>query len=439
MVVSAAGFGGFALVHSPGPAFVAAALAGLGNGSFWPSHAGMVAALTERETRHNAYAMQRVLNNLGIGVGGVVGGLIATTSHPSSYQALFVIDAITFGGYLVALWFVPSPPRVPRADGRTSGGYGLVLRHKTFVAYIVLNACLVALGFSFLGDIFPAFAKNTAHVSERGIGLCFLANTLMIVVAQLPVAKWLEGRRRMAAYAVEGTVWASAWLIVFAGGWWFSGSAAAAVFALALTVFGFGECFHGTVQNAFIADLAPGLLGRYLALNGFGFQLGGAAGRAMGGFALAFAPHALWIGAAAIALGAGASALCSSVSCQSRCAERRFAPRGPPHDRPPPRARPAAAARGVAAPGRRRGELVRKRRRAPVPRHLPARRARLRPRDLGPRRRGLGRSAADGGPRRRPARRPARRTTGARRRARHAVRRLRALPARARPLAGVRC
>jgi Na+/melibiose symporter-like transporter len=185
-----------------------------------------------------------------------------------------------------------------------------VLRHKTFVAYIVLNACLVALGFSFLGDIFPAFAKNTAHVSERGIGLCFLANTLMIVVAQLPVAKWLEGRRRMAAYAVEGTVWASAWLVVFAGGWWFSGSAATAVFALALTVFGFGECFHGTVQNALIADLSrPGLLGRYLALNGFGFQLGGAAGRAMGGFALAFAPHALWIGAAALALGAGGSAL----------------------------------------------------------------------------------------------------------------------------------
>jgi MFS family permease len=310
MVVSAAGFGGFAFVHSPGPAFLAAALAGFGNGSFWPSHAGMVAALTERETRHNAYAMQRVLNNLGIGVGGVVGGLIATTSHPGSYELLFLIDALTFGGYLAALWFVPAPPRVRRADGQTVGGYGLVLRHKTFIAYIVLNACLVALGFSFLGDIFPAFAKNTAHVSERGIGLCFLANTLVIVIAQLPVAKWLEGRRRMAAYTVEGTVWAAAWLIVFAGGWWLSGSAAAAIFALALSVFGFGECFHGTVQNALIADLArPGLLGRYLALNGFGFQLGGAAGRAAGGFALASAPHALWIAAAALALAAGASAL----------------------------------------------------------------------------------------------------------------------------------
>jgi MFS family permease len=310
MVVSALGFGGFALVHSVGAAFLAAALAGLGNGSFWPSHASLVAALTERETRHNAYAMQRVLNNLGIGVGGVVGGLIATTTHPGSYELLFAIDALTFGGYLVALAFVHAPPHVRRPADAPRGGYRLVLAHKTFVSYIVLNASLIAIGFSLLGDIFPAFAKNIAHVDERGIGLCFLANTLAIVVAQLPVAKWLEGRRRMAAYGVEGSVWAVAWLVVFAGGWWLSGSAATAVFALALTIFGFGECFHGTVQNALVADLAkPGLLGRYLALNGFAFQLGGAAGRAIGGFALAFAPHALWLVAAAAAFAVGSSAL----------------------------------------------------------------------------------------------------------------------------------
>jgi Na+/melibiose symporter-like transporter len=204
---------------------------------------------------------------------------------------------------------VPSPPRrtvetVPR------GGYRLVLRHRTFVAYVVLNASLVALGFALLGDIFPAFAKNDAHVGERGIGLCFLANTLVIVVAQLPVAKWLEGRRRMAAYAVEGTIWAGAWLLVFAGGTWFAGPRAAAVFAVALAVFGVGECFHGTVQNALIADLArPGLLGRYLALNGFGFQLGGAAGRAAGGFALALDPHGVWLLAAGAAFAVGSSAL----------------------------------------------------------------------------------------------------------------------------------
>jgi MFS family permease len=310
IVVSAIGFGGFALVHSPGPALVAAVLAGAGNGAFWPSHATMVAALTERETRHNAYAMQRVLNNLGIGLGGVVGGLIATTARPTTYVLLFVIDALTFGAYLIALAFVPTPPLATRPHDAPKGGYRRVLTHKTFVAYIVMNAALIGVGFSLLGDIFPAFAKNTAHVSERGIGLCFLANTLVIVIVQLPVAKWLEGRRRMAAYGVEGTIWAAAWIIVFAGGWWLSGSAAAAVFALALTVFGIGECFHGTVQNALVTDLArPGLVGRYLALNGFAFQLGGAAGRAIGGFALATAPHGLWLVAAAAAVAGGGFAL----------------------------------------------------------------------------------------------------------------------------------
>lgn len=310
IVVSAVGFGAFALVHHAPAAFAAAAFAGLGQGSFWPAHATMVAALTERVSRHNAYAMQRVLNNFGIGVGGVVGGLIATTSRPGTYVLLFVVDAITFGAYLLALWFVRAPPRVRRPHDAPRGGYRLVLKHRTFVAYVVMNASLIGVGFSLLGDIFPAFAKNTAGVSERGIGLCFLANTLVIVVAQLPVAKWLEGRRRMAAYSVEGTLWAVSWLIVFLGGWWLSGSAATAVFALALTVFGFGECFHGTVQNALVADLSrPGLLGRYLALNGFAFQLGGAAGRAVGGFALALMPHGLWLLAAAGAFAGGASAL----------------------------------------------------------------------------------------------------------------------------------
>jgi MFS family permease len=333
MIVSAVGFGGFALVHHVPAAFVLAVFAGLGNGSFWPSHATLVAGLTERDTRHNAYAMQRVLNNLGIGVGGVVGGFIATTSHPGTYELLFAIDAITFLAYLGALAFVPAPGRVARtAVDAPRAGYRLVLRHRTFLAYTLLNAAVIAVGFALLGDIFPAFAKNHASVGERGIGFAFLANTLVIVVAQLPVAKWLEGRRRMAAYAVEGMLWASAWLIVFAGGWWLSHSAAAVVFALALGVFGLGECFHGTVQNALVADLSkPGLLGRYMAVNNFAFQLGLSAGRAAGGFALALAPHGLWLFAAAAALAGGGSAL----------ALERFIPAG--LRRTPRRALPAAA------------------------------------------------------------------------------------------------
>jgi hypothetical protein len=86
------------------------------------------------------------------------------------------------------------------------------------------------------------------------------------------------------------------------------------------------------VQNALVADLAqPRLLGRYLALNGFAFALGGAGGRALGGYALAAAPHGVWLVAAVLSLGIGLSALLLE----------RFIP--PAFRRTPRRVSPAAA------------------------------------------------------------------------------------------------
>ena len=308
MALSIGGALAYVAVRHPWQAFAAGALSGLGNAAFWPANSSMIAALTERADRHSAYAMQRVTNNLGIGLGGVVGGLIATTARPHTYQALFLIDAITFAAYLGVLAFVPAPARALRERG--AAGYSRVLRDRVFLGFLVLDAFLIAAGFAWLQDLLPAFAKNHNGVGERAIGLIFLANTLVIVICQLPIAKLLEGRRRMAAYAVESGLWASAWLIVFAGGLWLGPVGAALAFAAAVTVFGVGECFHGTVRGAFLADLAdPALLGRYLALSAVSFQLGISAGRAVGGYILAATPLGLWLVGAAICLAGGLWAL----------------------------------------------------------------------------------------------------------------------------------
>ncbi len=328
MAVSAVGFGGYALVHRPWQALVASVVAGIGNGAFWPANSRLIAALTDRANRHSAYALQRVANNLGIGLGGLTGGLIATTARPSSYTALFAVDAATFAAYLLALAFV----RVRRSDepggARAAGGYGRVLRDRVFLGFLVLDTFFVAAGFAWLQDLLPAFAKNHSGVTERGIGLIFLANTLVIVVAQLPVAKLLEGRRRMAGYAVEAALWASSWLLVFAAGLWLGPLAATLAFALAASVFGIGECFHGSIRGALLADLAhPALLGRYLALSSVAFQLGYSGGRAVGGFLLAASPLGLWLVGAALCLagGAGALALERRLPCELRRTPRRAA------------------------------------------------------------------------------------------------------------------
>ena len=310
LLLLAAGYGAFPLVRAPWHAFLFAAIAGAGNGGFGPSHSSLLAEVTPRDRRNAAFALTRIADNLGFGLGGLIGGLIATTAVPSSFTLLFVLDAGTFLAFIVLLGFVSAAPAAERAGRAPTGRYAEVVRDRGFLALMLLIAVLVAAGYAQLSTLLPVFAKHEAGVSEAGIGVLFLVNTIFIVLAQLPIARLLEGRRRMRALALAGTAFAAAWLVVLAGAQWFTAAGAVAVFALAVVVFGVGECLHGPVQNPLIADLAPPhLLGRYMAVRSVGWQLGFMVGPAAGGFVLARSPYALWLGAAGLCLAAAAGAI----------------------------------------------------------------------------------------------------------------------------------
>jgi predicted MFS family arabinose efflux permease len=309
LVLMAAGIASFPLVREQWHAFVAMAVVGAGNGSFWPSQSTLLAGLAPEARRHAAYALQRVSRNLGIGLGGLTGGLIATTSDPTSFTILFLIDAATFLGFIAVLPFVPDPELPPVEEGAAPGRYRDVLRDRLLLGIVGLNVVFVSAGYAQI-ELLPAFAKNEAHVSERGIGVIFLVNTLVIVFAQLPIARALEGRRRMPALALMTLLWATAWMIVLVGGATLEAMAAASVFALAGLVFGLGECFQGPTQGALVADLAPPRLrGRYMGLSTISWEIGFVIGPAIGGFVLGREPLALWPLAAGTCLLAGVGAL----------------------------------------------------------------------------------------------------------------------------------
>lgn len=158
--------------------------------------------------------------------------------------------------------------------------------------------------------MFPAYAKNQAGVTEHGIGWIFLVNTLLIVLVQLPVAKWNEGRRRMRTMAGVGLVWAVSWLVVPVIGTSLTGSSATIAFAAMFALFGLGECLHGAVQAPLVTDLADHrLIGRYMAASAFSWQVAFSAGPAAAGYLLAFSPTALWLIAAGVLVLASIAAL----------------------------------------------------------------------------------------------------------------------------------
>ncbi len=327
LVMQSVGFGLFPLIRHPWEAFVLIAVEGAGSAGFWPSQSTLLARLAPPARRHAAYAQQRVTMNLGIGVGGLTGGAIASVAHPGSFTVLFLLDAATFFAYVGVLAFVHDPgiAEEERSDERAS--YGAVLRDRVFVWLWVLNFLFVTAGYS-LFNLVPAFARDHAHISEREIGAIFFVNTAVIVIAQLPISRAIEGRRRLRALALMPALWIVAWLLVDAGGYWFDATGAFVVIAIALAVFGIGECFHGPAHQALVAEIAPGhLRGRYFAVHSLSWGLAGTVGPAVGGFLLAAAPFALWPIAAGVCLVAAAG----SLALERRVPERhRRIPRAGP-------------------------------------------------------------------------------------------------------------
>jgi MFS family permease len=298
LALLAAGYGGFPFVREAWQAFGLAAIAGAGNAGFAPSHSSLLAALTSREQRTTAYALTRVTDNLGFGIGGLVGGLIATTQVPESFDVLFAVDAGTFLAFMGLLAFV-SAPRRPPLETRAAGRYADVARDRSFLWLLALTAVLVAAAYAQISTMLPPYVKEHASVSEAGIGLIFFVNTIVLVVAQLPLAKTIEGRNRLYALALAGGVFSATCLAVLLAGTWFDGRTAVLLLCGAIVVFSLGECLHGAVNNPLVADLAPAhLIGRYMALRTSAWQFGFLAGPALGSLLLARSPTALWLGCA---------------------------------------------------------------------------------------------------------------------------------------------
>jgi MFS family permease len=288
----------FPLVHHAWQALVLYGISGLGSGGFWPSQSTLLSALAPKDRRHSTFATQRVSMNLGVAVGGLVGGFIASWS----FTALFLFDAGTFLAYVVVLLRVTEPDLHPE---RETGSYLEVVRNRVFMSYTLLNALVIAASVAIWVELLPPFAKNQAHVSSKGIGLLWAIDSLVVVVAQLPVAKLAEGKRRMRSLALMSLAFAAALLGFDAAGYWTSGWVAAGLMAAITVVFAAGECLHGTIHVPLSADLAPPrVVGRYLAFASQSWQIGWIIGPAGGGFILQHAPFALFPVAAALQVAA---------------------------------------------------------------------------------------------------------------------------------------
>jgi MFS family permease len=253
-------------------------LAGVSFGVTWPGFQAFIAAVVPAELRQRYFGVNFTLLNLGIGIGGIVGGAFVDVDRLVTFQVIYLGDAVS---YLPALFLMLVPLRhvAGRPDHGDDGppvkvSYLEVARRPAVASLMLLSFVSSYVGYSQLNAGMPAFARAVGEVSTQGLGLAFAANTVVIVLLQLVVLQRIEGRRRTRIIAVMSVVWACSWLLLGATGLVSGAWGATLLVASCAAVFAFGETLLQPTIPALTNELAPDhLRGRYNALTSGAFQL----------------------------------------------------------------------------------------------------------------------------------------------------------------------
>lgn len=308
LVVAAAGYGLFPVIHDAWQAYGIAALAGFGVGAFYPSHDSLLAVLTAGSSRSVAFSLERTVANIGYGLGAAIAGVIASTKSAGTFDTLFLINAAS--SLLFAAMLIRLPTTCPAERNESpSGSYHQALKDRELIELLIINILLITGGYAIFEVLTPPYVANVSHVSTRAIGAFFLIGTWLIVGLQIPAARILSLSPHKPLIAALAGLWAASLLLIRVAGTT-TGTLAVAIIALAFVLFTVGETLQATAISPLAASLAPEhLQGRYLALLSFTWEFGLFAGPAIGGYVLARSPTALWAGAALACLTAGAIAM----------------------------------------------------------------------------------------------------------------------------------
>ncbi|MFD5266978.1 MFS transporter [Streptomyces sp. NPDC058335] len=288
LVTAALGALSLGLAGNATAVLAAAAALGAGQAVMQPALATMIVDCSTTETRSRAFATQFFLQNLGLGVGGLIGGHLVDTTRVSSFTLLFAIEAAMFLLLVVVIAGVRLP-RSPRVEGvprgSAKGGWKQLLGNRAMVQLSVLGFVLFFACYGQFESGLSAYGVEAAGISTSALGTALAANTAVIVVAQFAVLRFVERQKRSRVIAAVGLIWALAWAVAgYAGLGNGSQEMATAAFVSTYALFGLGEAMLSPTVAPLVADLAPaGLAGQYNSAFALVKQLALAVGPAVGG------------------------------------------------------------------------------------------------------------------------------------------------------------
>jgi MFS family permease len=247
----------YAFAGSPWVALLAATVFGFGVSGVSTSVRAAYAAATEKSQRETVYSADYGVMNVMMGLGIVVGGLLAAASVSTAvvrYGVLYGLDALTF--FFMAVMTIrglPSGAREKEEEKKSGGkvGYGAVLRQTDLlkVLLILLFTSLVTIG-QFRAGL-PGYLIQSGAVSSSGLSFSFTLNIVVCALVQFWGMSRLTGFRRKHLVAASGVLAAACWVLIYLAGH-NNGVTALAIACVGVILFSVSEALIGPLLSTLL-------------------------------------------------------------------------------------------------------------------------------------------------------------------------------------------
>lgn len=265
-------------------------LLGLGVSIYWPANLSVTTDLTTPENRSEAFALTRLVDNLGLALGALLAGQYVAMS--GNYSILFILKGVTYLLFAGVIYIAIEETRQPQLDVRHLWqDWWQALCDRNLLTYLSANIIFTIYAAQhtstlplYLTNFIPHGNTNTGF-SEQWISYFFVWHVLLKIVLQLPITRLVKAINHISILLVALTLWSLAFFLLWVTG--ITSTSALAFTISAFSLISLAEILYSPAGISLLGEMSPtNLRGIYFSLESQCWSIGFTIGPALGGWAL---------------------------------------------------------------------------------------------------------------------------------------------------------
>ncbi|MEO1509419.1 MAG: MFS transporter [Cyanobacteria bacterium J06633_23] len=265
-------------------------LLGLGVSLYWPANLSVTTDLTTSENRTEAFALTRLVDNLGLGLGALLAGQYVAMA--GSYSTLFILKGLTYLLFVGVIYVAIEETRQPQVDVRNVWqDWWQALCDRNLLIFLSANLIFTIYAAQhtatlplYLANFIPHGNTETGF-SEQWISYFFVWQVFLKIVLQLPITRLVKAVNHVSILLFSLILWSGGFFLL-----WIVGiTPAKALFftIIAFSLIALAEILYSPAGISLIGEMSPeNLRGIYFSLESQCWSIGFTIGPAIGGWAL---------------------------------------------------------------------------------------------------------------------------------------------------------